>query len=108
MTKEPSETSVILSAVTFVDSDGDTHVLCTLEDMIEAGLDEKIATEFMLAPGACRSRHRKNTIDCVDLSCTGFCHVISAPRGPSPQEEKDEGIGPINKQKNRFYWCRCV
>jgi len=101
------ELAVIFSGACLITKAGETLVLCSAQEMIDAGLDEKIALNIAATTGSC-STVRKKKIDCRSNACSGTCKVFSAPRGPGPHEEQDEGIGPVTAAKNRFYWGRCV
>lgn len=100
--------SVVFDGVADIDDCGDMVILADLDELIAAGFDKETAEDLAKAKGSCRSKRNKGTIDCLKGTCNGVCHVFSAPKGPGPHTETDEGVGPITMSKNRFYWCRCV
>lgn len=102
------EFTVEFDGVALIDEAGDMVVLCHFDEMVEAGLGKALAEELAKKPGACRPKRQKGQFDCTKRGCTGTCHVFSAPKGPGPKTETDEGLGPVPMSRNRFYWCRCV
>lgn len=62
-----------------------------------------------LAPGACQARQNAQRIACMNINCTGNCHVIRARKVPGGgYEEQDTGSGSAEKEQGWFYFCRCV